>query len=380
MKTKILFLVWLLLFSFSCDNDDISNEQLEEQDDEVIDNDEDDDDNNESPIQNLNIGFEEGLLHWKTYKAPSIANDAIIRVDENGNAKSGKKHLFLRLPASAKINTADYVHIGQHLELDKTKRYKYSVWLKWANPENELPNAIVSIWARNPDGTYSGKDVWIDNGKDYQLHSFEFTPTATGKVFCYISLLTHQKGFYNTDVLVDDFKVEVIGDAVVDTDPRPANINLLKNSSFSDGFDFWNSTHNNPTNVDGLNKFIVEENGNKSVQLELPGAPNSTDLNYTWTGIYQNVKLYAGNTYQLQARIDRVVPSGTDYYTILNFYAYKPPTTTPKAWLGSIDYRFNIAELHDYSEMITPTETTMYHISTRVFGWGNDGNPVTISR
>lgn len=79
MKTKILFLVWLLLFSFSCDNDDISNEQLEEQDDEVIDNDEDDDDNNESPIQNLNIGFEEGLLHWKTYKAPSIANDAIIR-------------------------------------------------------------------------------------------------------------------------------------------------------------------------------------------------------------------------------------------------------------------------------------------------------------
>ncbi|QLE02459.1 hypothetical protein HX109_13160 [Galbibacter sp. BG1] len=331
-------------------------------------------------LLNTNPGFEEGLTGWSTYKAPSIANDAIIRVDNNGNAKFGNKHLFMRLPASATINGSEYINLGQTLNLSSTKRYRYSAWVKWANPNNSLPSAIISIWARNQDGSYNGQDVWITDGNDYKYLTFEFTPNETGNVFCYISLLTHQNGFDNTDIFVDALRIEEIGDAIVDVDPRPANQNLLSNSFFSQDFANWTTTSYNPHNVSGLNKFIVNDNGNKRMRLELPGASNNTYLNETWIGAYQEVTLYAGNKYVLEANIDRVVPDALQYETIVNLYALKPETpNSPRAWLGDVDYKFNKSENHFYSQVISPTETTTYNITARVFGWANEGNPVSVN-
>jgi hypothetical protein len=330
-------------------------------------------------LLNANPGFESGLNQWSIYQAPSIANQAIVRVDENGQAKFGSKHLFMRLPASATNNQTEYITVGQTLSLSSKKRYKYSVQVRWANAGNALPSAIVSTWALNPDKSYNGKDHWIMDGNGYKNLSFEFTPNESGEVFCYISLLTHQDGFDDTDILVDALRIEEIGDAAADKDPRPAGTNLLQNSSFDQDFDGWIPTYYNPNNVSGLNRSIVSINTDKKMRLELPGASNNTFLNNTWTGVYQSVTLYQGNTYQISANVDRITPNGVQYPTIVNLYAYKPATNqSGEAWVGSVDYKFNRADDHLYSKTISPTETTTYHITARVFGWGQDGRPVGI--
>mgnify|MGYP001792638541 FL=1 len=252
--------------------------------------------------------------------------------------------------------------------------------MKWVNPNNSLPSAIISIWSRNPDGSYNGKDVWITESESYQTLDFEFTPNESGEVFCYIALLTHQDGFDNTDIYVDELRVEEIGDAPTDIDPRPSGKNLLTNSTFGQDFQPWSFTDYNPQNIADLNRYIIKVGNNKKVRLELPGAASTTFLNNTWTGIYQEVTLYAGNEYQLEANMERIVPDGTQYETIVNLYAYKPTTdTSDEAWLGSIDYKFNRAGNHLYRQTLTPTETAIYYITARVFGWGNDGKPIGVN-
>lgn len=331
-------------------------------------------------LMNVNPGFEGGLRGWQVYEAPSIAGPAIIQVLDNGQSRFHDKQLFMRLPKAATNNQSQYINIGQYLELSSRKRYRYSAHVKWVNKgQTRLPSAIVSAWAQNPDGTYNGKDFFITEGDEYSYISFEFTPNQTGKAFCYMSLLTHQQGFANTDIYVDAFRIEEIGDATSDADPRPAGENLLANSSFGDGFAGWTPTYWNPRKVAGLDRYLVGGGGDERMRLTLPGARGNTLLNNTWTGVYQKVTLYAGNTYEISAMVDRVVPDARQYPTIVNVYAYKPATQAgPEAWVGSVDYKFNRADRHRYSQTITPTETTAYQITTRVFGWGNDGRPVKV--
>lgn len=331
-------------------------------------------------LMNFNPGFERGLEGWSVYENPRIANDAIVRVEANSQARFGDRHLFMRLPASAKLNQSEYIHVGQRLKLSNRKRYRYSAHVKWVNPQNSLPSAIVSLWARNVgDGSYNGKDVWIRSGDNYQFIEFEFTPNQSGEVFCYVSLLTHQNGFDNTDIYVDALRIEEIGEAASDTDPRPTGQNLLANSSFDQGLEQWRPTQNNPQGVGGLTRSLIAPDGDRKLRLSLPKAASTTLLNQTWTGVYQQVTLYAGNQYELAATVDRVVPQGTEYPTIVNMFAYKPATQqSDEAWLGSVDYKFNRAEPHPYSQVISVTETTNYIITARVFGWGNDGHPLTV--
>ncbi len=331
-------------------------------------------------LKNTNPGFENGLADWTTYKGSGIGTTAII---ETRNAVAGftvgAKHLFMRLPAEATNNQTQYITVGQSLALSSTKRYRYTVKLKWDNSENTLPSAIVSLWARNPDGSYNGRDQWLYN-ENVNTQTFEFTPNSTGNVFCYIGLLTHQDGFDDTDILVDSFRIEEIGDAAFDTDPRAANTNLLVNSTFGSDFANWTATYNNPNNVTGLNRSIVTVNGNKKMRLELPAAGSPTYLNNTWTGVYQTITLYAGNTYTISMRVDRVLPAATEYDTILNFYVYKPATSSSgQSWLGAVDYKFNRADEHVITRTVTPTETTTYHVTARVFGWGNDGRAFKVN-
>ena len=113
--------------------------------------------------------------------------------------------------------------------------------------------------------------------------------------------------------------------------------------------------------------------------MELPEAADNTLLNDTSIGVFQRVKLYAGNTYVLGAEIDRILPRGTEYPTIVNLFAYRPGGEGgEEAWLGSVDYKFNKSEKHLYSQRFTTSVTTDYLITVRVFGWGNEGRPLNV--
>lgn len=324
-------------------------------------------------VINQNSNFEKGLENWICYFGPGIKQTARIEVKQNSD-EFKSKHVFMRLPANATDNQTQYVKLGQYLELSKDKKYRYSVSVKWLNPNNKLSSAIVSVWTKDGKNTFNGKDVWLKDNKVQNL-SFDFSPSINGQVDCYISLLTHQEGFDNTDILIDNLKIEELGEVTKETDPR-SKINLISNSSFDKEFMNWHDTSYNPNKVKGL----VKKLDAKALQLELPSAPNNTLLNNTWTGVYQTIKLYAGNTYTLSAEIDRLIPDKTQYPTIINIFAYKPEENGRKeAWLGSVDYKFNKAEKHTYAQEITPSVTTDYLITVRVFGWGNEGRSLKVS-
>ncbi|MEM8968296.1 MAG: hypothetical protein AAGE93_17890 [Bacteroidota bacterium] len=67
----------------------------------------------DAALVNTNPGFENDLADWSVYEAPSIKDDAIVRIEETGQVAAGSKHLFMRLPASATDNQSQYIHIGQ---------------------------------------------------------------------------------------------------------------------------------------------------------------------------------------------------------------------------------------------------------------------------
>ena len=57
----------------------------------------------------------------------------------------------------------------------------------------------------------------------------------------------------------------------------------------------------------------------------------------------------------------------------------KPETQGASAhWLGSVDYKFNRSDSHVYSQQFTPLVTGEYHVTIRVFGWGNNGRPLKV--
>lgn len=332
----------------------------------------------ESPSRvNKNSDFDTGLNNWQIYKGPGIEDSAKVEIREPSE-DFNSKHLFLRLPSSSTDNPTQYVKIGQYLRLSKTRRYRYTVDVKWLNTENMLQSAIVSVWIREQqNGTFAGKDVWLRNEKKQTL-TFEFSPTTDGIVDCYLSLLTHQDGFDNTDILLDDFEIQDVGPLTVDEDPRPRT-NLIVNGDFENGLNSWRETTNNPREVTGLEKHAVNERSNKVLQLDLPESDDPDFLNDTWIGLYQPVKLYSGNTYTISARIARVIPDTDQYPTIVNLYAVKPESEGQSAqWLGSVDYKFNRSDAHVYSQQFTPLVTGKYHLTLRVFGWGNRGRPLTV--
>ena len=265
----------------------------------------------QSPLcVNKNTGFDSGLTGWQIYKGPGIEDSAKVEIRERSN-DFDSKHVFVRLPSNSKDNPTQYVKIGQYLPLSKSRRYRYTVDVKWLNTENSLKSAIVSVWVREQqNGTFAGKDVWL-RSETKQTLTFDFSPTADGIVDCYLSLLTHQDGFDNTDILIDDFKIEDVGPLIVDEDPRPQE-NLIVNGDFENGLKSWHETTNNPHRVTGLEKRATNEGTNDVLELELPGSDDPDSLNDTWIGLYQPVKLYSGNTYTISAKIARLVPSRTN--------------------------------------------------------------------
>ena len=339
-----------------------------------------------------NPGFEKGGQDWDFSKTGKANTYGKIKVVENGQSYSGQKQLYLKLPKQAISNYDDQISIEQEFSLSNQKRYAVEAHVKWLNPNNSLPSAIISLWARNPDQqTFSGKDFDIvadANGQtQYERLRFEFTPNATGTVRVWLGLFTHRDGSDDTEVYVDDFKITEIGDAIVDNDPRTGN--LIQNGDFAQNKD-WYITRNNPNNVSGLKQSIQAG----KLRLELPGTNIPDYLNNTWAGVYQTVKLYKGVTYELSADFDRDVPLNNQTRSVANVFAYKPKTFSDtgellfdEEWIGPIDYDFNCNKPgntcrngnHRKTFTFTPTETTDYIINFRVFGWGNNGVPVKVN-
>ncbi|MCM8531281.1 MAG: hypothetical protein NE330_08995 [Lentisphaeraceae bacterium] len=323
---------------------------------------------------NQNPNFENGLKAWVVYKGTGIGKTAKVE----HRSTSGENKVFMRLPKEATLNQSQYVKIGQYLRLSKNKKYSYKARVKWLNPSNKLSSAIVSAWCFDAQKAYNGQDVWVKNGKVTDIE-FEFSPNATGVVDCYLALLTHQEGFDNTDIEIHSISISEIGAVAKVKDPRPRRENLILNGGFDESLNHWFKTSYNPLNVNGLEARVISK-GDPRLHLELPSASSNTKLNNTWSGYFQTVKLYAGNTYILSASVDRVIPQNKQYPTILNMFAYKPKTDlSAESWLGSVDYKFNRSDKHQYSQEISPTETTEYMITVRVFGWGNEGRPFVVN-
>ncbi|MEM9562069.1 MAG: hypothetical protein AAGA93_05600 [Actinomycetota bacterium] len=336
---------------------------------------------NDKRLLNDDPGFERGLQAWETYIAPSLRGQAVIETITGPDVRFGDRSLRMRLPASAQDNQRDWIRVGQRLDLDAGREYELSAAVRWNNPGNRLPTAIVSAWCLHADGGYSGYDEFITvaevdasagrNG--YLPIRFNFSPGRTGESLCYLALLTHQnENLDATEILVDAFRISELGARPTGVDPRTGNLLVDGDFDARSGANpgpAWSRTHWNPERVRGLGNRIVGET-NPKLRLTLP-ENIAGELNNTWTGRYQTVSLKAGVTYELSAMIDRNGP-GNGVATIVNMYAYLPPTGgNPEQWIGSIDYKFTTEARHPYDQTFTPTVDGDYQITTRVFGWGN---------
>ncbi len=338
-----------------------------------------------------NPGFEKGREDWNFSKRGRAKQYGEIRVVQNRESFSGKKQLFLKLPRQATSNYDDQISISQSFSLSTQKRYAVEARVKWLNPNNSLPSAIISLWARNPDQeTFSGKDFHVvanSNGQTkYERLKFEFTPNESGNVLVWLGLFTHINGIDETRVYVDDFKITEIGNAIIETDPRTGN--LIKNGNFSTNQN-WQVTKNNPKNVGGLKQSITSG----KLRLELPGTNIPDYLNNTWAGVYQTKKLYQGVTYELSADFDRDIPINSQTRSLMNVFAYRPKVFSDSGellldeeWIGPVDYDFDCNQpgntcvngKHRKTFKLTPTATADYRITFRVFGWANNGVPVKV--
>lgn len=119
-----------------------------------------------------------------------------------GVAKTGSRCLSLSIPADTQ--GFEFVTVGQLVQLDATKTYEASVWVRWPDGPDAPPanasatsghrSAIVSFWARHREGTgdFAGRDEWLF---DNQWHRLKFRFCATDparRTLVYVSLLPNQ--------------------------------------------------------------------------------------------------------------------------------------------------------------------------------------------
>ena len=125
-----------------------------------------------------NSGFDEAIdgTNWSIGKRGQVAQiDRHVKKLAYVEEVVGQgKQMHLILPKEAKDNYGDQLAISQDLSsLQPDKVYRVQAKVKWVNPENKLPNALVSFWARNPNGTFRGQDFKIADGNDYKNLQFE---------------------------------------------------------------------------------------------------------------------------------------------------------------------------------------------------------------
>ncbi|WP_144870188.1 DUF4347 domain-containing protein, partial [Hyella patelloides] len=184
--------------------------------------------NHQSLLQNS--GFNQALdgTNWLVGKTGTVLDydRNVEKVAYIENVPGQGKQMYLKLPQEAQVNYDDQLSLFQDVSGLKTdKIYAVEAKVKWLNPENNLPSAIVSFWAQNPDQSFRGQDFVITDGDGYKNLRFEFTPNEIGKTRFFLGLFTHINGNTDdTEIYVDDYKVTEIGDIAQGLDSRQGNL------------------------------------------------------------------------------------------------------------------------------------------------------------
>ena len=344
--------------------------------------------NNPSLLKNS--GFSEALngTNWLIGKTGKVReyDRNVEPVAYIQNVPGRGRQMYLKLPEEAKINYEDQLSLFQDISNLKTdKVYAVEAQVKWLNPENDLPSAIVSFWAKNPDNSFRGKDFAITDGNGYKKIRFEFTPSQMGTTRFFLGLFTHVNGnIDDTEIYVDNYKVTEIGDVSSGLDTRKGNLlrdggfdNYTPTKSFNPNG--WTYTVESP--VPGLTQSIQTVNQNELLRLELPKAKNRKDENNTSvTGVYQNVNLIGGQTYEISAdfrrkELDRF---GSRENSIVQLMTYRKLTNGEELFLGPIDVELTNNNLVSKNFTIVAPESGQYTTLVRLAGWGNEGNGVVV--
>ncbi len=298
------------------------------------------------------------------------------------------KQMYLKLPQEANSNYEDQLSLFQDVSGLKPDRvYAVEAKVKWVNPENKLPSAIVSFWAKNPNDTFRGKDFILTDG-DYQNIRFEFTPSEVGTTRFFLGLFTHIQGNSDdTEILVDNYKVTEVGEMAKGNDLREGN--LLKDGNFDSynvrqnnwlpGKEGWKKTVS--SSIPGLEQTLMSFGDNR-LKLELPKAIDFKDrYNDEFTGVYQNVELVAGQTYQLQAdfqrlKLDKFAQKDD---SIVQFITYRKKDNGEELFLGPIDVVLQDNQLVSQSFDLIAPDSGNYTILVRLAGWANEGNGIAVA-
>lgn len=338
-----------------------------------------------------NSGFSESLngTNWLIGKTGKVReyDQNVEPVAYIQNVAGRGRQMYLKLPQEAKINYEDQLSIFQDVSNLKTdKVYAVEAQVKWLNPENDLPSAIVSFWAKNPDNSFRGKDFAITDGNGYKTIRFEFTPSQMGTTRFFLGLFTHVNGnIDDTEIYVDNYKVTEIGDVPSGLDTRKGN--LLRDGGFDNytpgaksfNPNGWTYTVESP--VPGLTQSIQTVNQNELLRLEFPKAKNSKDENNTSvTGVYQNVNLIGGQTYEISAdfrrrELDRF---GSRQNSLVQLITYRKQKNGEELFLGPIDVELTNNNLVSKNFTIVAPESGQYTTLVRLAGWGNEGNGIVV--
>jgi hypothetical protein len=345
--------------------------------------------NNQSLLKNS--GFESPIdgTNWLVGKTGKVQqyDQNVGSVAYVANVPGQGKQMHLTLPEEAKINYQDQLSIFQDVSgLETNKIYSVEARVRWMNPENNLPSAIVSFWAKNPDNSFRGRDFTITDGNGYKNLKFEFTPAQAGSTRFFMGLFTHINGNTDdTEIAVDDYKVTEVGAIPQGIDNRQGN--LLKDG----GFDRYTTQSRNNQNgwsyttispVSGLNQSVINVNGNKKLRLELPKAwSNNAQFNTSVTGVYQNVDLVGGHTYQLSADFQRTTFNqfSSQKDSIAQLIMYRKRPSGEDLFLGPIDVKLTNNGLISKNFSILAPDSGNYTILVRLAGWGNEGNNVAVN-
>jgi hypothetical protein len=338
-----------------------------------------------------NSGFDLALdgTNWLVGKTGKVRDydqnvESVAHID---NVAGQGRQMYLKLPEEAKINYQDQLSLFQDVSGLKTDRvYAVEARVKWLNPENNLPSAIVSFWAKNPDNSFRGQDFIITDGNGYKNLRFEFTPSQIGSTRFFLGLFTHVNGNTDdTEIYVDDYKVTEIGELPKGLDTRKGN--LLSDGGFDNYLvqpranqNGWSYTVESP--VSGLKQSVINLNGNKKLRLELPKAWDGNEqFNRSVTGVYQNVNLVGGHTYKLSADFQRTTFNqfSSQQDSIAQLIMYRKRPTGEDLFLGPIDVKLTNNNLISKNFSILAPDSGNYTILVRLAGWGNEGNGVAVN-
>ncbi len=298
-----------------------------------------------------------------------------------GVAKTGSRCLSLSIPADTQ--GFEFVTVGQLVQLDATKTYEASVWVRWPDGPDAPPanasatsghrSAIVSFWARHREGTgdFAGRDEWLFDNQWHQLR-FRFCATDPAqRTLVYVSLLPNQKPAATT-VLVDDFELAELTEPV-EAESRAGE--LVGDADFAKQSPGaiappWYFANMGGT---GISANIIASGEQRFVTLAMGPATSNFESAQLW----QHLGLRRGARYEVSCRMRWDNCSAAAPAPIINYGIYHEDTRT---WYGPVDQVLEkTGEWRTYRFSHIPPFTGSWKLYVQINGWGNFGNGVTVS-